>query len=238
VSDEFGSLWDLIERRAAETPDRQTAVDERGEALTFEALRHRAERVAAGLAERHGIGEGDVVSWQLPTWIESMVLVGALARLQAVQNPILPLYREREVGFIVPQAKTKLFLTPSEWRGFDYEAMVRAIADASGGVEVLVADRSLPEGDPSALPPPPASTTPEDAPVRWLFYTSGTTAEPKGVVHSHDSLIAELVNNPTPPLIDETVTLQPSSLPRVDRRPRALPRPARRTAPVLARWRR
>ena len=187
---DFGSLWDLIERRAAETPDAPTAVDERGESLSFAGLKEGAERVAAGLAADHGIGEGDVVSWQLPTWTESMVLVGALARLQAIQNPILPLYREREVGFIVPQAGTKLFLTPSTWRGFDYEAMVRPLAESAGGVEILVADRRLPEGDPSALPPPPPATTPEDAPVRWLFYTSGTTAEPKGAQHTDHTIAA------------------------------------------------
>jgi acyl-CoA synthetase (AMP-forming)/AMP-acid ligase II len=185
-----GGIWELIDVRAAETPDATTAVDERGQSLTFAQLKDRAERVAAGLAADHGIGEDDVVSWQLPTWIESMVLVGALARLQAVQNPILPLYREREVGFIVPQARCTLFLTPSQWRGFDYEAMVRGIAEKAGGVEVLVADRELPEGDPGTLPPPPAATTPEDAPVRWLFYTSGTTAEPKGAKHTDHTIAA------------------------------------------------
>src|SRR5688500_5866163 len=106
-----GTLWELIDRRAAETPDAQMAVDERGDTLTFAELRDRAERTAAGLAEM-GVGEGTVVSWQLPTWIESMVLVGALARLQAVQNPILHIYREREVGFIIRQASSKLLLVP------------------------------------------------------------------------------------------------------------------------------
>jgi acyl-CoA synthetase (AMP-forming)/AMP-acid ligase II len=188
--DEFGSLWDLVERRAAETPDAPAAVDERGETLTFAGLRDRGERVAAGLAQSHGVGQGDVVSWQLPTWIESLVLVAALARLRVTQNPILPIYREREVGFIVPQAKTKLLIVPSVFRGFDFEAMARPIADAAGGCEVLVADRVLPEGDPSPLPPPPDDTTPEDAPVRWLFYTSGTTADPKGARHTDHTIAA------------------------------------------------
>src|SRR5437667_1825153 len=115
------TLWELVEKRARETPDARLAVDERGEALTFAVLKERAERVAAGLLEK-GIGEGTVVSWQLPSWIESMVLVCALSRLGAVQNPILPIYREREVGFIARQAKTRLLIVPSTFRGFDYEA--------------------------------------------------------------------------------------------------------------------
>ena len=181
-----GGLWELIEMRAAETPDAQMAVDERGDTMTFAQLKDRAERAAAGLAER-GVGEGTVVSWQLPTWIESMVLVAALARLQAVQNPILHIYREREVGFIIRQAKSRLLLVPSTFRGFDFEAMARGLAEGTDA-EVLVADRSLPEGDPSALPPPPPPTTPEDAPVRWLFYTSGTTSDPKGAQHTDHTI--------------------------------------------------
>ena len=72
------TLWELIERRAADTPDAEMAVDEDGRRLTFRQYHDACERAAAGLAAR-GVGEGDVVSWQLPTWIESLVLVGALA---------------------------------------------------------------------------------------------------------------------------------------------------------------
>ena len=116
---EAGSLWELIEERAAKTPNTTTSVDERGRALTFQALKERADRTAAGL-HAIGIGEGSVVSWQLPTWNESVVLVAALARLGAVQNPILPIYRERELGFILRQAKTRLFVVPSTFRGVDF----------------------------------------------------------------------------------------------------------------------
>src|SRR5688572_10992679 len=158
-----GGLWQLVEARAAETPDAQMAVDERGDTLTFAQLQERAERTAAGLAEM-GVGEGTVVSWQLPTWIESMVLVGALARLQAVQNPILHIYREREVGFIIRQASSKLLLVPSEFRGFNFEQMARSLAESTD-TQVLVVDRQLPEADPSSLPPPPPSTSADDAPV-------------------------------------------------------------------------
>ena len=181
------SLWELVSNRAAATPDAQMAVDERGETMTFGQLLERSERVAAGLAEM-GVGEGTVVSWQLPTWIESMVLVAALARLQAVQNPILHIYREREVGFIIREAGSALLLVPSTFRGFDFEAMALGLAEGTE-TQVLVVDRALPQGDPATLPPPPQPTTPEDAPVRWLFYTSGTTADPKGAQHTDHTVI-------------------------------------------------
>jgi acyl-CoA synthetase (AMP-forming)/AMP-acid ligase II len=183
------TLWELMEKRADETPDALMAVDEDMRTLTFAEFWAESERAAAGLMAS-GIGSGDVVSWQLPTWIESLVLVAALSRLDAVQNPILPIYREREVGFVTTQADAKLLVVPSEFRGFDFEAMATALAGDKGDMRVLVADKALPQGDPSRLPPLPEPADPDDQPVRWLFYTSGTTADPKGAQHTDASIAA------------------------------------------------
>ncbi|MER3452500.1 MAG: cyclohexanecarboxylate-CoA ligase [Acidimicrobiia bacterium] len=184
------TLWELIERRAGATPDRLMAEDELGRRMTFADYRSWCERVAAGLHAME-VGEGTNVSWELPTWLESMVLVGALARLGAVQNPIIPILRYREVSFIARQTRARLLIVPSEWRGFDYKAMADEIAGERDGLSVLVCDRELPEGDPATLPPPPP--TPDDPaalPVRWLFYTSGTTADPKGAQHTDRTVMA------------------------------------------------
>ena len=181
------TLWELMERRVDATPDALMAVDEDMRTLTFAEFWTESERAAAGLAA-HGIGAGDVVSWQLPTWIESLVLVAALSRLGAVQNPMLPIYRDREVGFITNQANAKLLIVPSVWRGFDFEAMATSISEANGGsMAVLVADRALPQGDPTSLAPLPEV---DGDPVRWLFYTSGTTADPKGAQHTDGTIAA------------------------------------------------
>ncbi|HZJ27389.1 MAG TPA: AMP-binding protein [Acidimicrobiia bacterium] len=184
VSDE-PTLWRLIEARAAATPGARLAIDEDGREISFVEYREECERVAAGFHQL-GLREGDVVSWQLPTWIESFVLVGALSRLGVVQNPILPIYREREVGFVTRQAGAKLLIVPGQWKGFDFEAMALGIAREADGLEVLVADRALPQDDPDHLPPPPHVP---DA-LRWLFYTSGTTADPKGAKHTDPSVWA------------------------------------------------
>ena len=188
---EVGQLWPLVEGRARRSPDALCAMDERGERLSFAELRARAERVAAALAAR-GIGPDVRVSWQLPTWIESLVLVAALARLGAVQNPILPIYRERELGFIARQARPRWLVVPREFRGFDHAALARRVleeTERAGGArcELLICDRSLPEADPAALPP---FTAPAGEPVRWIFYTSGTTADPKGALHSDETIAA------------------------------------------------
>ena len=186
------NLWDLIERRAKETPDKQVGVDEEGRSITARELRDGSERAAAGLAAL-GVGEGAAVSWMLPTWFESAMLVAALARLGAVQNPMLPILGPREMEFISGQTGASLFVVPSTWKGRNFEAEARAIADSRSGMEVLVSDRTLPDGDPTTLPPPPAPTTPEDAPVRWVFYTSGTTADPKGAQHTDHNVLASAI---------------------------------------------
>jgi acyl-CoA synthetase (AMP-forming)/AMP-acid ligase II len=187
------NLWALLEARVAATPDAPMAIDQDGRVLTFAEYRAEAQRAAAGLA-RLGIGEGDVVSWQLPTWLESLVLVAGLSRLGAIQNPMLPIYRQREVSFVTRQAGTRLFIVPGTWRGFDYEAMAKEIASGQPGLEVLVTTKALPQGDPSTLPPPPeAPADAADLPVRWYYYTSGTTADPKGAQHTDASIKAAAI---------------------------------------------
>ena len=178
------TLWELVERRAEATPDLVMTVDEDGRAMTFAAYRDAAERAAAGLLAA-GAGPGVNVSWELPTWVESIVLVAALSRIGVTQNPLIPIYRAREVSFIAAQTGARLLIVPTTWRGFDYKAMAEEMAASVDGLDVLVVDRDLPDGDPSTLPPPPATPDdPADLPVRWLFYTSGTTADPKGAQHT------------------------------------------------------
>jgi acyl-CoA synthetase (AMP-forming)/AMP-acid ligase II len=178
------NLWELIERRAAATPELEMACDESSGRLTFGQYRDRAERVAAGLLAL-GVEPGEVVSWILPTWLDSMVLSAALSRLDVVQNPIIPIYREREVAFCTRQAGARLLIVPGVWRNFDYAAMAEAVAAENDALDVLVVSRgALPEGDPATLPPPPVPVDDvDDAPVRWLLYTSGTTSDPKGARH-------------------------------------------------------
>ncbi|MGW2821404.1 class I adenylate-forming enzyme family protein [Streptomyces sp. NPDC001443] len=176
------TLWDLVVRRAARTPDRPVFL-QGGRSLTFGGLRARAERVAAGLYGR-GVRPGTVVAWQLPTRIETAVLSFALARLGAVQTPVIPFYRDREVGFALRESRAEFFAVPGVLRGFDHTEMARRLG--AKNVFEVYEDESLPDGDPAVLPPPPA----EGTSVRWIYWTSGTTSDPKGVLHTDRSLLA------------------------------------------------
>jgi cyclohexanecarboxylate-CoA ligase len=189
-------LDEFVSERAAvaETAARQAVID--GDvALTYAELDAHVGAITGSL-QGLGVGKGDVVSWQLPNWWEAVALHHGIIRLGAVSNPIIPIYRQGEVEFILRQAESKVFVHPAEFRGFDYREMTAAMApqlpaltqsvvvrgEAGGG---LPFDQLL-EGD-AAPPVERAATDPA-----LLMYTSGTTSDPKGVVHSHVTLVREI----------------------------------------------
>ena len=190
MADHHG-LWELVEARATATPTVTLAVDEDGRRLNAAELRDAAARTAAGL-HALGVTADRPVSWMLPNWLEAAVLVAALARLGAVQNPMLPILGRREMRFITRQTEAHLLVVPSTWRGRAYADEAHQLADGTD-LHVLVADRRLPEGDPATLPPPPPPATPDQAAVRWVFYTSGTTADPKGARHTDHTVKAAAI---------------------------------------------
>ncbi len=152
--------------------------------MSFEEFRAAGERAAAGLFAL-GITPGTRVVWQLTTRIDTLVVTAALCRLGAVQIPVLPIYRGRELAFVLGQTKASHVLVAPGWNGIDLESLAREAA-AETGAQLTVLDGTLPDGDPATLPAPPA----DDQEVRWIFYTSGTTADPKGAMHTDVSAIA------------------------------------------------
>ena len=177
---------ELLERRAALSPDLPLLIDDTGRTMTCREVKDEVDRVAAGL-HALGIGAGTAVTWVLPTRMETILLSFALSRLGAVQNPIIHIYRHREVGFCIAQTAARFVFTPGEWGGFDYAAMATEVsAGLADPPTVLDGYADLPHGDPSTLPPAPT----DGDEVRWLYYTSGTTSDPKGVKHTDGTLIA------------------------------------------------
>lgn len=184
----FGAatVWELAEARAEASPHALAFADEHGRSVTFGELTDSASRAAAGFAAL-GLGAGDVVTWQLPTRIDTVVVTLALARLGATQSPILHLYRERETGFALRELAPAAHITLGPWQDVDFAAMARSVLDGAGlSTDVVDVDEGLPTGDPATLPPPPG----RGDEVRWIYYTSGTSTDPKGVRHTDASLIA------------------------------------------------
>ena len=152
-------------------------------------------RVAAGLRSR-GVQSGDIVGVMLPPGREWLLMAVACAFAGAVMLPIVTIFGPSELGFILRQSGARLLATPDRWRGRDFAELV---AEASTGLDIVhvVAGETLPSGavafealqhGESALPVP---DSPADA-LAMLIYTSGTTSAPKGVKHSHATLLAEI----------------------------------------------
>lgn len=183
---------ELLAERVRATPERLFLLDAETR-LTFAEFGRRVDAVAAGLSAL-GIGAGDVVSWQLPSWWEGAVIGVAIDAVGGVSNPILPIYREREVGFILRQAKARALFVPGSFRGYDFRELAMAVR---GDVEHVVVVRdeapagmtsfsSLLDARRATRGPRPSSNDPHR--VSMLLYTSGTTAEPKGVMHSASTI--------------------------------------------------
>ncbi len=189
------TFWELVVHAADEQPDALVLSDDHGRSLTRSQLREAAGATAAALSGR-GVKPDTVVSWQLPTTIEAAVLLVALARIGAVQNPLIPILREREVSFITRQVGTEMLIVPKEWRGFPHGAMARDLA-TSGDFDVMEINLNdlsargaryglnLPTEDAKSLPPSPSMDGP-----RWIYYSSGTTADPKGARHTDASIMS------------------------------------------------
>ncbi len=178
------SVWGLIEARAEATPDAPFLFDERDRSLTFAEYRSESERAAAGLIGC-GVEPGGTVAWQLPTWFETVVLLGALARIGARQVPLLPILRESELEFCLTESAGTVLVVPGVWRGYDYGALAARVTDRLPGLSVITCDRRSPDADPALLPPaPPMADEP-----RWIYYSSGTTGRPKGVLLTDENVM-------------------------------------------------
>src|SRR5664279_2309423 len=111
------TITDFLDDVVAATPDKTAAIDPRRQ-ISYRELQAETNRCALGLLEL-GVQPGDVVSFQLPNWIEFLVLHFAATRIGAVSNPLIPIYRDREVGFMVKLAGSKVLVIPREFRRFD-----------------------------------------------------------------------------------------------------------------------
>ncbi|WP_299572346.1 AMP-binding protein [uncultured Williamsia sp.] len=186
--------WDLLVDAADRTPDAVVLTDDHGRGLTCGELRDLAEATARWLADL-GVAPGSTVSWQLPTCLETMVVMTALTRIGAVQNPILPIWRERELAVAMRELSPATVIVPTSWRGVDHVALVESVTDTPAP-RIIALDVETPpissrlriDLDPDARLDTPCGGTGGD--VRWVFYTSGTTSDPKGARHTDDSIIA------------------------------------------------
>ena len=198
------TLGDLVADGLAKVPDAIFCVHSavRPHAGSFRDVEHVAKRFAAGL-RRRGVGPGDVIAVQLPNWMEAAAAFWAATMLGAVVVPIVHFYGRKEVGHIVAKAEPRVFVTAEQFGRMSYQPdlyvdvpLVVLVGDVERDLsphEVCFDDVLDAEPMSGTLPADPASPA-------LIAFTSGTTRDPKGVIHSHRSLVFEtrqlLANHP------------------------------------------
>ncbi len=168
---------------------------------TFAEVRHRALGLAGSLRQR-GVGPGDPVAFQLPNWVEAAITFYATTLLGAVVVPIVHFYGPKEVAYILRRTGVETFITASSFGPTDYLAglePMRSSIDHLRTVAVVgAAERALSDGlirfeelehETGALDGP-VDVDPSSPAI--VAYTSGTTADPKGVIHSHRTIGSEV----------------------------------------------
>jgi acyl-CoA synthetase len=160
-----------------------------------------ARRVAAGLRGR-GIGPGDAVAFQLPNWLEAAATFYAITYLGAVVVPIVHFYGPKEVGYILRKTAVKALVTADRFGHQDFLANLAGLRDSLTDLEwaAIVGDHTSGPADPRDLAfsdlvaddPIDAIPAVDPRSPALVAYTSGTTSDPKGVVHSHRTINAEI----------------------------------------------
>jgi cyclohexanecarboxylate-CoA ligase len=194
----------LLGEAIARTPDKISIIADRADReqalrLTYRELGNLVDRASGSLLQL-GVGPRDVVTVQLPNWWEFVVTSLACSKIGAVFNPVMPILRERELLYVLNFCESKVFIIPSVYRGFDYAAMAEGMRGELAHLKHLIVvdgtgdssfERAILSGRPGGEAPrstgPSSALGPDDMSV--VMFTSGTTGEPKGVIHTSNSLV-------------------------------------------------
>ncbi|WP_250528491.1 AMP-binding protein [Caballeronia sp. GAWG2-1] len=189
------TLLDDFNQAVELRPDALAVVSPNGRRMTYRELDAESRAVAAYFASV-GVGKGDVISVQLPNWAEFVAVHLAATRLGAVTNPLLPIYRENELGYILGFAHSRIAVIPGNYRNCDYPAMYGEMLPSLPDLkEIVVVGGEAPSGmrnygdiaEAGYEAVPEAKVSGDD--LTALVFTSGTESKPKGVMHTHNTMM-------------------------------------------------
>ena len=170
------------------------------------AMLESARRIADGL-HALGLKAGDVLIFQMPNWAESMAAYIATVKIGVILVPVVHIYGASELSYILRATRAKALMLPDRWRNINYAARVEALGDLPDLEHVIVfGDGPMPGSVvrwPKLLEAPKDSApmhVPQPHDIAMMNFTSGTTSDPKGALHSHSTLAVEgrfgLAKNP------------------------------------------
>ena len=191
------TLADCAARAAEHTPDR-IAVAEGNRSLTFGQILAQASQLASAFTAM-GLQPGNTISYQLPNWAETMTINLAACLAGLVVNPIVPIYREAEVRYILRDCRSCVFFIPETFRNFDYPTMTTRLRPALPDLTDVVVVRgqagncrSYTDVLACGAGTPITQSRAQPNAIKLVLYTSGTTGNPKGVLHSHNTIMSEI----------------------------------------------
>jgi len=203
------TILDFLRSAVEKNPDKTALVSVKVENQTeqtfsYQQLWDMTNKIALGLKQL-GVEKNDVVSCQLPNWWEFTLLYLACSRIGAVLNPLMPIFRERELEFMLKHGESKVFVVPKTFRNFNHEQLANQLQNKLDSLKHVVVvngegennfDRLLLnhglEQDASAVAALDGlESGPDD--ITQLIFTSGTTGEPKGVMHTANTLFSNIV---------------------------------------------
>lgn len=199
------TIEDYFAHTLQNTPDKVAIVAYRQDQaeprrLTYRDLDSLVGRIASSLSAL-GVRHQDVVSFQLPNWWEFIALSLACVRIGAAANPLMPILRERELKFMLEIAESQVFVVPKTFRGFGFAEMAGGLRTSLPRLQhVIVVDgdgddsfgNMLLKGAPAAGKPASEVKALEPDDVLLLMFTSGTTGEPKGVMHTSNTVLTTM----------------------------------------------
>ncbi|WP_020500587.1 AMP-binding protein [Sciscionella marina] len=192
------SLRSLLTEAATAHPDRTALIGRGGGERISRTYRefYRAAHHAANVLAALGVGIGDAVVLMLPNRVEYAELVFGINELGAIYAGIPVSYGEQQAAAILRRSKAKVLVIPRRWRATEHLELSRTLRARIPTLEhVLILDEDetgLREGESlwcaHAGAPDHGFPEPDPARICYLGFTSGTTGEPKGAMHSHDTL--------------------------------------------------
>ena len=190
-------ITDFLDDAVKAHPHKTAIIDSRG-AITYGELARESERCAHALLTL-GLKPGDVVALQLPNWKEFLIVHLAATRIGVVSSLITPMSRDRELVHMLNLSDARVLVIPDSYRNHDYRAMVaRVRGEVPTLQQVIVVGETANShevGWPDFLAAADtrhdfAALKPHANDVTEIVFTSGATGEPKGVMHTSNTIVA------------------------------------------------